>query len=378
MRVITVFFCVVFSLFAAQAVLADVPRNAPDSAPKFLTDRVERFRAVQPVRQLTTEYDEAPGLPAGAITSTAARIYSGPTGTFDVRLFTTESESAAYATLTGLRKLINKPVAESIGKPTYGSAEELLLAKGRLFVHIVATRSKDEKSLLEFADVFANTLPRGEEDIPVLVKHLPRWDSEPREVTYFVRLQNLKTSLPSAVFDSLSFDGSEAVLTKYGEAQFVIVEFPTPQLATQNDQQIVAKLQEMRNQGQPLPTLYRRVGNYAVFVFGAPDEATAKSLADEVKYEQVTKWLGDNPYPILEAQRRYTMTTLGVLVSVVKASGIALVSCLTAGFLFGGLLFLKRRSQQKTVEAYSDAGGMLRLNLDEMTPQSDVTRLLGK
>jgi hypothetical protein len=62
----------------------------------------------------------------------------------------------------------------------------------------------------------------------------------------------------------------------------------------------------------------------------------------------------------------------------VKASGIALVLCLTAGGLFGGLLFLKRRAQQKTVDAYSDAGGMLRLNLDEMTPRTDPARLLGK
>jgi len=60
-----------------------------------------------------------------------------------------------------------------------------------------------------------------------------------------------------------------------------------------------------------------------------------------------------------------------VLVTVLKASGYALVGCLGIGGLIGGLLFTYRRSQQKEVSAYSDAGGMLRLNLDELT--TDLT-----
>ena len=61
-----------------------------------------------------------------------------------------------------------------------------------------------------------------------------------------------------------------------------------------------------------------------------------------------------------------------------KGSGLALVSCLALGGLFGGLLFIRRRAQQRTVEAFSDAGGMLRLNLDQMTPETDPAKLLGR
>jgi hypothetical protein len=46
------------------------------------------------------------------------------------------------------------------------------------------------------------------------------------------------------------------------------------------------------------------------------------------------------------------------------------------GGLLGGLLFTYRRSQQREATAYSDAGGMLRLNLDELTPETDPARLL--
>ena len=60
-----------------------------------------------------------------------------------------------------------------------------------------------------------------------------------------------------------------------------------------------------------------------------------------------------------------------MLVAVLKASGYAVVGCLGVGGLIGALLFTYRRSRQKDVTAYSDAGGMMRLNLDEMT--ADLT-----
>ena len=46
------------------------------------------------------------------------------------------------------------------------------------------------------------------------------------------------------------------------------------------------------------------------------------------------------------------------------------------GGLIGGLLFSYRRAQQKDVTAFSDAGGMLRLNIDEMTAETNPARLL--
>ena len=113
-----------------------------------------------------------------------------------------------------------------------------------------------------------------------------------------------------------------------------------------------------------------------MFVFGAPDEKTAKQLIEQVKYEQVVQWLGENPYILKEAQRQYAETTLGVFVAVVKASGYALIGCLGTGFLIGAWLFNRRRLRQRNLDGFSDAGGMLRLNLDELTPQTDPARLL--
>jgi len=179
------------------------------------------------------------------------------------------------------------------------------------------------------------------------------------------------------VLDAVQGGGNaDAALATSGPSKILIVEFNTPQLATENDKRIIARIQELWRLGQPAPTAYRRVGNYSVFVFDAPDEQTAKRLIDEVKYEQVVQWLGDNPNILREAEKQYVNTTLGVLVAVLKASGYAFVLCLGVGGLIGGLLFSYRRSQQKAATAYSDAGGMLRLNLDELTAETNPSRLL--
>jgi hypothetical protein len=168
--------------------------------------------------------------------------------------------------------------------------------------------------------------------------------------------------------------GTEAVVANYGQSQLLIVEFTTSQFSVDNDQRILAKIQELRSQGQPAPTAYRRVGNYSVFVFNAPDEKTANALIDSVKYEQVVQWLGDDPHLEARIERYLAQTTAGVLIAVLKSSGLSLLICLGAGTLFGALLFRHRRAQHAAL--YSDAGGGTRLNLDELTGTKNSHRLL--
>jgi hypothetical protein len=216
-----------------------------------------------------------------------------------------------------------------------------------------------------------------EDDVRVLIKHLPPPEEAQKNAIYLHSFANLeKLGLQHPVLWAVQSGGdADAALGTYGPSKVLIIEFHTPQLASDNDQRIIARIHELWKLGQPAPSAYRRVGNYSVFVFDAPDEQTAKQLIDQVKYEQVVQWLGENPNILKEAEKQYVNKTLGVLVAVVKASGYALVLCLGLGGLIGGLLFSYRRSQQKAV-AYSDAGGMLRLNLDEMTAETNPSRLL--
>ena len=214
------------------------------------------------------------------------------------------------------------------------------------------------------------------EDIPVLVKHLPNWEGVQKQAKYVVTLDDLRRAVPNQpVIDSVSFEGgTEAVTANYGQSQLAIVEFSTPQFSVDNDQRIAAKIQELKAQSQPAPTAYRRIGNYSVFVFNGADEASANQLIDQVQYQKTVQWLGEDPHLYQKLQRYFTQTSASVLVAVLKSSGVSLIACLAIGGLFGFLLFRQRRAQ--SAAAYSDAGGSVRLNLDQLTDASDHARLL--
>ncbi len=263
----------------------------------------------------------------------------------------------------------------------FASRNQAVLAKGSYFLRITSpSPTVSIAELNELANSLTATLDKGEGDIPVLIRHLPNAESAQKTAVFLTRFNNLQSLLPDqTVLSEVKTGGdADAAMASYDSGKVMIVEYNTPQLATENDQRITAKIHALWQSHQPAPKAYRRVGNYSVFVFDAQTDEAANQLLNQVKYEQVVQWLGQNPYLFKEAERRYVETTLGVFVAVMKASGVALITCFGLGGLFGALLFTRRRAQQRTVEAFSDAGGMMRLNLDEMTPQSDPTRLLSE
>lgn len=312
-----------------------------------------------------------------------ARFVGRNGATVDVSVFSFRQEANAYEFLsfTAALQREHQPGLEiraSYGTAGFATPGEISFFKGIHFVRVSNVKSTEPAMLEAFAGGLSDTLDKGEGDIPVLIKHLPDPEEAQKNAIYLSNFKDIAhLRLQQPVLSAIESGGNaDAVLASYGPSKVLIVEFNTPQLAGDNDRRIIARIQELWKLGQPAPTGYRRVGNYSVFVFDARDEQTAKQLIDQVKYEQVVQWLGDNPNIFKEAEKRYINTTLGVLIAVLKASGYALIACLGLGGLFGGLLFSYRRAQQKDVTAFSDAGGMLRLNLDEMTPETNPARLL--
>ena len=106
------------------------------------------------------------------------------------------------------------------------------------------------------AGVLAPTLDKGEDDVPVLVKHLPDWQNIQRQVLYAVNQNTLKNAFSNQpVLDAVSFDGgAEAAVASYGAQKLVVIEFNTASIATDNNQRITAKIQELQSQGQPVPS----------------------------------------------------------------------------------------------------------------------------
>jgi hypothetical protein len=373
-----------FVLLAALSPVSVLAANAvpPEEARKHLPNKLGDFKATS----LAVPFEDPSAdkiQPFGA-KSAAIRSYQSKNGErLSVALVVTRSESSAYALLTNMGcpggQSENARLAE-LGTKSCVFPAKILFARGSVYVGVEFRKGDPltPEALKSFASALAPTLDKGEDDVPVLVKHLPDWQSIPRQVLYAVNQNTLKNVFSNqSVLDVVSFEGgAEAVAANYGAQKLLLVEFSTASLATDNDQRIKVRLQELRSQGQPVPTAYRRVGNYSVFVFDAPSELAANQLIDQVKYQQVVQWLGENPYAYGDAVREFTQTTLGVLVSVVQASGLVLLGSLAVGGFFGALLFTRRRAKQRLSEAYSDAGGMLRLNLDELNSKTEPARLL--
>ena len=365
-------------LVLVSSVLADTTSS---NAARLLPANIGKFRQVTTATPSSSLKQEGILNSEGASTpvSTDEAEYLDSRGSrIVVEIVRFRQDAQAYELLSLARaKHPGVEMVNNIGTAGYSTNNEVAFFKGIHFVRIkrVNDSSADLNTL---AQTLNDSLDKGESDIPVLIKHLPSPEEAEKNAIYLSSFADLdKLGLQQPVLSAIASGGNaDAALAAYGSASVLLVEFNTPQLATENDKRIIARIHELWNLGQPAPTAYRRVGNYSVFVFDAPDEQIAKQLIDQVKYEQVVQWLGTNPYIYKEAEQRYINTTLGVLVAVLKASGYALIGCLGMGALIGGLLFTYRRAQQKGVTAFSDAGGMLRLNLDELSAETNPSRLL--
>jgi hypothetical protein len=359
----------------------------PEEAANALPREIAGFRMVGSVRHRTGVDDTQSEPELAGLTNFghgSAEYVSSEGDRFWVSLTLFDRDSDAYSLLTRIAQRVRNSnqapdirLTRDVGTTSFTLPGRVIFFKGPSVV-IVSNEGSDSRNAIKLSKALAESLPKGEADVPVLVKHVPQWETVQTSLVYLAGFRSLKELISNqSILEAITSEGdADAVLASYGTVQFLLIEFNTPQLASDNDRAVTAKLAELRQQGQPVPTSYKKVGNYSVFVFNAPSEAAANDLIDQVEYAQMVTWLGDNPYLLEKAQRDYYETTAGVLVSVVKASGLSLLGCLGIGGLIGAVLFSRRRAQQRAAEAYSDAGGMLRLNLDDITPQGDPAKLL--
>jgi hypothetical protein len=357
-------------------------------AVKLLPKTVGDFR-LQSSRHLPSPSPDAAPSEDEGVRARAEGLYVSPKGeSLTIRVAVTQSQALAYSFLSREAARMRSATAaqvtrlSDVGVAGVADSGNVVFYKGPVLVIVTDHRKRagaGAGSLTTLARDFAGTLPEAENEIPVLVKHLPDWETAQDRAVYAVTSPVLKSAAgEQPIFEAINFDGSaEAVTAPYDASRLVIVEYATPQLAADADARITARLQELKAQGQSTPTAYRKVGNYSVFVFGAPDETAAARLIDDVKWEQKIQWLGENPLLWARAKKQHTRQAVSLILGIAKTIGFFVGICLSAGAIFGGIFYLRRRVQQRAVvQTYSDAGGMLRLNIDEMTAETDPARLL--
>jgi len=204
------------------------------------------------------------------------------------------------------------------------------------------------------------------EGLPVLVKHLPDWENAKNSAVFANNVSDLKKTLGErAVLDAIDFEtGTEAVTAAYPQGKLLIIEFPTPQGSANADALIQQKL---ANSPQSSQVVYRRIGNYNAFVFDSVDQTSAESLLDGVKYEKSVQWLGENPFEQQRKERAFIFHFRDLFVAIAIWIILGLGLSALAGLGVGYLYFLFREKQRAHLTRFSDAGGMTRLNLDDLS-----------
>jgi len=141
--------------------------------------------------------------------------------------------------------------------------------------------------------------------------------------------------------------------------KLLIVESHTPQFATDAMSRLASYVESLPEADQQ-HIIFSRVGNYAVVALNVRNRELAQGLVNSVQYPYTVKWLRNPLWPTNDPFRMEK--TANMLLSTFGLLGLILMTVLVVGSVFGTTIFLKRRKQQR--EVFSDAGGMLRLDID--------------
>ena len=218
------------------------------------------------------------------------------------------------------------------------------------------------------------SLESNDEGVPVLVMHLPDWQKVKSSATFTDSVAGLETVVGRrAVLDAVEFvPGTEAVTAPYEAGKVVIIEFPSPHASVEADTRINQALAEAGGEN----IVYRRIGNYNAFVFDVTDPEAAAGLLNQIKYEKQIQWLGKDPFYYNRAERNFVVTTSDVFLSTVLVIVLGMGMSVVAGLGFGVVFFYLRDQKRAHMAEFSDAGGMIRLNLDHLTPDISPKHLL--
>lgn len=201
---------------------------------------------------------------------------------------------------------------------------------------------------------------------PVLLKHLPEYEKVRGEAVLITQKGELAGLIGAGqpVLDSIEFpSGSEAAIANYPQGRLLIVEYTNPQVSSEVD----ARIQQYVAATSQPGFIYRRIGNYNAFVFGSADPAAANSLLDQIKYEKTVQWLGEDPFLLQKLERYMAITSRDIAISTVFVILLGLGTALLAGIAAGFIFFRVRDHKRATRTAFSDAGGLTRLNLDGLS-----------
>ncbi|MEZ5346289.1 MAG: hypothetical protein R2681_12130 [Pyrinomonadaceae bacterium] len=213
------------------------------------------------------------------------------------------------------------------------------------------------------------------EGIPVIIKHLPDWENKQKEAVFLKTKDRLHEVLGERpIFQNIDFvDDTEAVTAEYPAGKLLIVEYGTPQASSETDKVIK---QYLSGPGRSSEAFYKRIGNYNVFLLDGTDQAAADALFEQIKYEKVIRWLNYDPFAESRAERAFIEETKSLFIGTVLAIVTLLLFAVGIGIIAGFIFYQFRQKKRLEYTTFSDGGGLTRLNLDDLTPETGPGNLL--
>ena len=271
---------------------------------------------------------------------------------------------------------------ETIGRQAAFLNNRVLFCQGNVLVDAVF----DRMSVMSASQLrqLAGLLPQAEGNKgnpPSLPTYLPKSafqrNFEKNTTKYIlgpVTLDRVGAPLPASMVDFKS--GAEVVIGKYaasaGDATLMLVEYPTPQIASERLRQIDASHVDPSHpvpQQQPGvttildvgPFFDTRTGPIIVIAAGPLSKSEARSLMSSISYEADVTW-NENTY----VSKKDNLANF--LFNAIVLCGIVVGLALVAGVAFGGLRILIKRLFPDSVFDRPEVVEFISLHLEDETP----------
>ncbi len=336
----------------------------------LLPDRLgEKWRAVNPARVIEAEriskLPDADVLKEYGLQKITSRIYTDGSLKSSVEVFDLNLIPTAYGFFTFNRGQLSPQTHE--------------FYQGRYVVRVTNTPA-NASSGQEIFDALKPGLTGGEGELPSLPLHLPEAEKIAGSEKYILGPAALGRLKYFGEFkDTINFgEGVEITTAEYrnggGQMNLIIVEYYTPQSAAEGHTRIQDKFNALPGPEKDR-RLLKRVGNYVVAMSPVENKSAAENIAGQIKYQKKIFWAGKKftdipieyrpPDPLATQE---TMQTLQIMVRSFYWMGAMILSAILVG-LFAGISLFRwkkyRRRKLGTDDLFSDAGGSVRLNLDD-------------
>ena len=294
----------------------------------------------------------------GFVTAETA-TYSRPDGRkVTVKAAQFKDATGGYGAFTFYRDPAMK--SERIGTKAASNNERILFFRSNVLVDAAFDRLTG-MSAAELREL-AGMLPEAKSsngNLPSLPEYLPKENAQENSAKYILGPQALAASKTPLPVELVNFNVEPEILTQSystpdGPVTLMLVEYPTPQIATE-------RLRAFQASGNTLTA--RRTGPILVLESGNTGNSDARNLLNAVNYEAEVTWN--------EATSMSKRDNIGnLLMAVFGLIGILLLVGIVFGVFFGGVRVLMTKYFPGTFLDTPENVEILQLHLDDHLPSN--------